>query len=228
MTDLIEAIHKGDPYRDFPVGRYPVDLQGWGSTHPWFEQLIAAFRPRVIIEVGTWKGASAIHMAGLCRKLGIPARIVCVDTWLGSPEHVVNRRHDFQGSLRRVNGYPSLFYTFMANVIHHGLQDMIVPLPQTSENAALILRKLRVAADLVYIDAAHEYEPALRDFGLYWPLLRNTGAMLGDDYLNWPGVTRAADTFAGNVGRPLAGVKGKFAIAKRGDISARVELVRPE
>ena len=41
-----------------------------------------------IIEIGTWKGLSANKMAKLCKSRNKKARIVCVDTFLGAPEHM--------------------------------------------------------------------------------------------------------------------------------------------
>ena len=43
------------------------------------------------------------------------------------------------------------------------MQDLIIPLPQTSENAAVILSRLGIRAGLIHIDTAHEYEPIMRD-----------------------------------------------------------------
>ena len=71
--------------------------------------------------------------------------------------------------------------------------------------------------DLVYIDAAHEEDPAFRDYALYWDLLAPDGVLLGDDYLAWEGVTRAADRFAGQVGRPIAGKWSKFVIPRNAE-----------
>src|SRR5205085_1801349 len=114
-------------------------MQGWGSTDLVFQQVIGLLRPAVIVEVGTWKGASAIHMGQVARGFGLPTQIVCVDTWLGSPEHFLALHEGWRESLRIRNGYPQLYFTFLTNVIQHGLTDTIIPLPATSENAAIIL-----------------------------------------------------------------------------------------
>ena len=44
-------------------------IQGWNSNNPAFRELIEKKRPKVIIEVGTWLGASAINMAAICKEL---------------------------------------------------------------------------------------------------------------------------------------------------------------
>ena len=53
---LRDLIHASDPYARFDVSGYGLDLQGWGSEALQFAELIAAKRPRAILEVGTWKG----------------------------------------------------------------------------------------------------------------------------------------------------------------------------
>lgn len=209
---VLAPLFPEDPYAGFDVADHPEDLQGWASTDPIFEHAIQTLRPHLIIEVGTWKGASAIHMANLCRDLRLDTKILCIDTWLGSPEHLLPRpdRHHWRTSLRIRHGFPQLYLTFLANVIRHGHTDRILPLPQPSENAAELLRQLGVQADIVYVDAAHEYAPAKRDYDAFWPLVSKRGAMICDDYVGeFAGVMRAADEFAEEVGKPLltSGIK---------------------
>ena len=58
-----------------------------GSDHSVFRRALSEIRPSLIVEVGSWKGASAIHMADLARELDLAAEIVCIDTWLGNWQH---------------------------------------------------------------------------------------------------------------------------------------------
>ncbi|KAK3261712.1 hypothetical protein CYMTET_29389, partial [Cymbomonas tetramitiformis] len=54
-----------------------------------------------------------------------------------------------------------------------------------------------VTADLVHIDAAHEYDDVMQDIRLWWPLIEPGGLLMGDDYtIWWPGVVRAVNEFA--------------------------------
>lgn len=211
---LLGKFYETSPYDGFDPAQYPADLQGWGSDDPIFRDIISATRPSVIVEVGTWKGASAIHMAQITKELGLDTTIICVDTWLGSPEHFLAQQPGWRESLLLRNGFPHLYYTFLSNVIRAGLQDRIIPLANTSDNAAVILGSMNIAADLVYIDAAHEEEPAYRDFRNYWNLLSEGGVLLGDDYISWEGVTKAANRFAVEVQCPIVGKWSKFVISR--------------
>lgn len=221
---LLDQLYATSPYDGFDPALYPADLQGWGSDDPIFREVMEAVRPRVIVEVGSWKGASAIHMARVAQELGLDTVIVCVDTWLGSPEHFLAPEEGWRESLRLRHGFPQLYFTFLANVVRAGLADRIVPLATTSDNAAVILRAKEIVADMIYIDAAHEEEPALRDFRTYWPLLSERGVLLGDDYISWEGVTRAANRFAVEVHRPIVGKWSKFAISRDEAMRPRIRF----
>lgn len=215
----LSMLYADNPYVGFDVSTHPQCLQGWNSYANVFRDVIEAVQPRRIIEVGVWKGAASIHMAKIVRELGLRCEIICIDTWLGSPEHVLA---DHDGgrykSLAFRNGYPQLFYTFLSNVVGQGVADYIVPLPMTSESAVVVLKKLDLRADIIHIDAAHQYEPALRDFRQYWRMLSERGVLIGDDYGHHRGVTRAADEFAASVDRRLCTSFPKCVIAKSSQI----------
>ena len=44
------------------------DLQGWGQNFPLYERLINDMKPKIIVEVGVWKGSSTIFMANELKK----------------------------------------------------------------------------------------------------------------------------------------------------------------
>jgi hypothetical protein len=224
MDELMALFHQTSPYEGFDPSEHPDDMQGWGSEDPIFEEVIRAIKPSVIVEVGSWKGASAISMAKIVQSSGLKSKIICVDTWLGSPEHFLGADPTWWSSLRMRHGYPQLYFTFLANVVRQGVQDLIIPLASTSESAAMILASKQVRPDMVYIDAAHEYEPALRDFRAYWRLLSDTGVLLGDDYIGWSGVTQAANEFSTELKTSIYGKPGKFLISKNKSLNIRIAL----
>ena len=205
-----------DPYMN-PMHVYPEDLQGWGSSEPIFQTLIERLRPRLIVEVGSWKGASAIHMAGLCKRLGLQTEIVCVDTWLGNWQHW-NRQNGVGSKvdLRIQNGFPMLYFQFLSNVIARGYTNIITPLPLTGVAAAKLFEQNKLSPDLIYIDGDHEYEAVNADIRAWVPLLSNEGVILGDDY-DWPGVQRAATEFASaNKAWNLKTIDKKFTLTRMG------------
>lgn len=192
-------IHAVNPYDGFEADPKAVDGQGWCADHPIFGNVIADKEPQLIVEVGTWKGASAMVMAKAAREINPDAKVVCVDTWLGSPDFWDNFSDPrTYGSFKMRNGYPQVYYTFLNNIVCAGLQDVVIPFPSTSYVASEWFRKRNIQPDLVYIDATHEYDEVSRDIRQWFAVLREGGVMIGDDYNArwWPGVIRAVEEAA--------------------------------
>jgi hypothetical protein len=173
------------------------DIVGWNSKMPIFRELIERTRPKTIIEVGTWLGASAIHMAGICREIGLTTKIYCVDTWLGAQEFWTSGAETPERDLRQKNGYPQVYFDFLANVVEHGHQEVIVPVPVPSTIGSLILKHQGVLAELIYIDASHETEDVRLDVASYLPLLALGGVLFGDD-AGWASVISGVRSVLGD------------------------------
>lgn len=149
--------------------------------------------PLTIIEVGTWKGASAFKMISACNK---NCKVYCVDTWLGSMEH-------YDSIQRDSNGYPNIFGDFWTNVKRAGYEDIVVPVTLPSTMAAEYLQKKGIRADVIYIDAAHDYKNTKSDLDAFWPLLKKESGSLffGDDFHDtWFGVIGAVQRFGFELG----------------------------
>ncbi len=160
----------------------PLDLQGWHGTSPVFEELINKTKPSLIIEVGTWKGQSAINMAKIIKKLGLSTKIYCVDTWLGALEFWDWDAGTQERNLLQKNGYPQIYYQFISNVVHNNVQDIILPFPNTSLIAARFFLNRKINSELVYVDASHDAEDVYLDIANYYKILKNKGIIFGDDY----------------------------------------------
>ncbi|MFD1343825.1 class I SAM-dependent methyltransferase [Litorisediminicola beolgyonensis] len=228
MKDISEGIRARlgleNPFDTYVHDPSRIDRQGWNSRHGFFEVAIEAAAPRLIIELGVWKGMSSIHMAEIVKARGLGAEILAVDTWLGSSNHLAKpgRREE----LHPVDGYPSVYRTFLANVVDAGHQDVIVPLPMDGNSAAYALNKLGVKAGVIHIDASHEYASCLADLRNYWPLLADDGILIADDYGSWPGVSRAVCEFAAEVDRPLFGSMSKALLPKSPTLGFDLKVTR--
>ena len=106
---------------------------------------------------------------------------------------------DRGGALERVGGWPTVFRTFARNLKKAGHADVSAPLPISSREGARVLAHWEVAADAIFIDAAHEYAAALEDMVAYWPLLRPGGVFFGDDVTHRK-VWRALEAFRACLG----------------------------
>ncbi len=218
LSDVIAQLYPTSPYQEFDSSGYEIDLQGWASDSPIFRQLLTAKRPLDVIEVGTWKGASAIGMGEIARDLGLDMKILCVDTWLGSNPELWDEEETSRDLMRR-HGFPQIYFQFLANVIKTECESVIFPLPMTSACAAKYLSRKSVAVDFIYIDAGHDFDEVQVDLDNYWPLLKPGGVLLGDDYLPriFPGVVQAVHAFADSRGVTFERHNEKWLIHKSPD-----------
>lgn len=185
-ADEIRSIYAGIEARHGNV----VDVQGWNSDGPVFSALIDRVKPKTIIEVGSWKGASAIHMA----RLAPEAIIYAVDLWvppigvgLGEfPRTHIPERFDA----------PNFYEQFLFNIKNAGVDHQIIPVRGLTVPIATCLGAWGVQADAIYLDASHDELSVSQDIAAYWRLLRPGGIMFGDDYSSHPGVKRAVQKFA--------------------------------
>lgn len=179
---------KHDPYAN--LESRPIDNGNWDDHSEALRYAITTVnikrQCRLVIEVGSWKGASAMYFAS-CLKDEYEPEIVCVDTWLGSIEH----RDNMLAKGEFNHGRPWLYETFLSNIVRAGLQNVITPFPIDSINAAYWFWRKNIRADLIYIDAGHEYESVYADIRMYKELLHSGGVMLVDD-AHYEPIQRAA------------------------------------
>jgi hypothetical protein len=138
-----------------------------------------------------------------------------VDTFLGSAEHWLNP--EWKSYLNLYHGYPSLYYTFLCNIIEAGVADYVVPIPLDSTNANAVVKHYGLIPKFIHVDGAHDYRAVTNDLELWWPLLSSGGYLVGDDYgvRNWPDVQRAFDNFFKSVeGVTIESQNGKCRIRK--------------
>lgn len=204
------------------VDLLPLDLQGWSTDEIIFEELIVETKPKIIVEVGSWKGWSAIHMASLLKKHGlVDSKIICIDTWLGWNSLVqIAELHQPTGidiNIPSKNGYSLLYQQFLSNVIHTKNQKYILPLPMTSFDGVKYIKHSmsRLPIDLIYIDGCHDFFECYHDIKNYFQVLKKDGIMFGDDYCNdFKEVMLAFDTFCHD-NNIIKTINGKHCIIKK-------------
>nr|CAD1821657.1 unnamed protein product [Ananas comosus var. bracteatus] len=123
LRTIIDRVFDGDdPFAGFPAPDTAALLlapaarpRGWGSRGAVFRDLMASVRPRTVIELGAFLGASALHMAALARNLSFapPPLILCVDDFRGWPGFRRRFRRDVP---RARHADALLLQQFMANV----------------------------------------------------------------------------------------------------------------
>lgn len=170
-----------DVYEEVAV--LPFNDHGWYPHGQRFERIIRDYKIKNVLEVGSWLGASTRHFATLIPDGG---KVYAIDHWLGSEEHLQMHVRDW---------LPTLYQQFLSNVIHMQLVDKIVPVRMNSLEAAKKLKALNLDIDLVYIDAAHDYESVYKDICAWYPYIAEKGIMTGDDWHHGP-IQQAVERFA--------------------------------
>ncbi len=165
------------------------------ALSPVFDQLVSKLGAKVVIEVGSHKGGSAVRWA---EAMGADGKLYCVDTWLESAEAILNNSKTY--TILRQNGHPMTYWQFLTNMKSRGLQDRVVPIVNTSAEGAILLSAAEVVADIIYVDASHTFRAAYQDICDYWPLLRKGGVMLVDDLTIYPDVYAAMLRFVSEQG----------------------------
>lgn len=208
-----------DPYKGY-VPREDSDLSGWN-----YNESMVAFRHimhnkpiRLLVEVGVWRGASAVLFAKDLQKRGGGGAVLCVDTFLGAPEFWMKKAEDSSRDLEFKHGLPQVYDTFLSNVVREKVSDVVIPFPSTSSLAAHHVAAHKAKADFVHIDAAHEYDEIIKDILKWWPLVADGGCLMGDDYhWFWKGVRKAVDEWAENSLLKFRKYKWKWWVC-RGDL----------
>jgi hypothetical protein len=150
-----------------------------GGNRVNIEKLIKKRQVKVVVEVGSWLGASTRHIANMLPEDGV---VYAVDHWLGSPNED-NSAYDI----------PNLYTQFLSNVIHTNLTHKIIPLRMSSLEAA---KTFTVKPDLIYLDATHDFENVYADLQTWFPFVKGHGILCGDDYYWKDDLKRAVDLFA--------------------------------
>ena len=158
--------------------------QVWGQLIPYLPAR------KNFLEIGSVEGRSAVWTIENMVEDG--GEIYCIDTWEGGDEHTPE---DIAGVEERFHQNITLVRSKFPN-------RAVVSLRGTSVEGLAGLLAHKKQFDFIYIDGSHIAKDVLTDACMAWPLLKDTGFMVFDDY-RWrpPGFTHlqrpkiAVDTF---------------------------------
>lgn len=151
-------------------------------------QTLAKTAKANIVEIGSHKGKSTAYLGRGAQENPNQPVVYAVDVWRRFAEYYPEKASSIFND-------PTIFDTWEDQMARAGVRKTIWPLEMSSADA----RKEFNATDkfgLLFIDAAHDYENALRDFKLWSPLVVPGGVVAFHDYGNprWPhGVTRVVN-----------------------------------
>jgi hypothetical protein len=174
----------------------PEDWMGW--LHPDTADAITSQlgpETRLVVECGTWLGVSARAILEAAPN----ATLICVDTWLGSPEHWADRKPDGTPGdwAKRL---PTLYETCQRNL--WPWHDRVIMVRQDSLVGMGEVFAAGLSPDLIYLDSKHTYGRVVAELALCLELFPDT-PIVGDDFNNGA-VAKAARDHAAHTSRPLA------------------------
>ncbi len=136
----------------------------WYGHIPFAHWIIAACRPRLLVELGTHNGVSYAAFCGAVAQYGIDARCYAVDTWQGD-EHAGHYGDVVFEALRR---FHDARYAGFSELLRCTFEEAR---PHFADGSI----------DLLHIDGFHTYDAVRRDFEAWRPKLSDRAVVLFHD-----------------------------------------------
>lgn len=143
----------------------------------------------IVVEVGSWLGDSAIHLAKGIKRYGKDAKLYCIDIWskeyyathMGFPDTKIDPLKVFEKNMGKW---------------HH------ITMQEESTTASAKFKDGTI--DLIFIDANHDYEYVKADCIAWLPKIKKGGIMCGHDYsAKFPGVQKAVNELFSSFTLPI-------------------------
>tara|TARA_R110000868_G_scaffold411182_1_gene702166 strand:+ start:2057 stop:2656 length:600 start_codon:yes stop_codon:yes gene_type:complete len=173
----------------YPQGfryKFNKDLVTELEPEQGIKEIVKHFKPGSILELGSWLGKSAVSFGKESLANNIDAKILCVDTWLGSHEY-------WTTYIERQKLVAESFDIFCSNIVYNGLESNVLPFRQTTKNAINIFKHYNFKFDLVYWDSDHS--SVLQDLLMCEDILQDHGIVVVDDYFQHELVKQQVDSY---------------------------------
>ena len=172
----------------WPPTRAGVDSAWYGHV-PFAHWLVAAIRPRLVVELGTHNGVSFAAFCEAVRRRRIPARCIAVDLWQGD----AHAGFYGDGVFRDLAAFIAATYPATAELRRASFAEARGGVADGS-------------VDLLHVDGRHRYEDVREDYESWLPKLSPRAVVLFHDICEtradfgvhryWAELTRAAPHFA--------------------------------
>jgi predicted O-methyltransferase YrrM len=204
---VIEAMEEPSTGDDWLDARYAEDIPIVGHTNPYYKFFWLAayeFEPSFSVELGTYRGVTAGHLG-----VGNPEGTVYTIDW---HRDAADKRHQVC-AIAMAEHYQNVHYLNGCS-----WDDAIVE--SVADYAAVH------PIDILFIDAWHWYEHAIREWNIYSPMLADEALVVCDDIVDaigstvdmekfWAEVSDGYESFTNNAGLHVAVPMGFFKFVRR-------------
>ena len=171
IEELVEEAllepHTGDAWIE---EQYQADVPICGHTNPYYKffyMVAKEFKPQFSVELGTYRGNASGHLS-----VGSPDGIVYAIDW---HRDSVDKVHQVR-AIAMAEHCPNMTYINKASWDEESVRRV---------TEVAVTRPI----DILFIDAWHWYEHAIREWGIYRPLLADEALVICDDINDSPGST---------------------------------------
>lgn len=148
--------------REIPLS---YNMAPWGGHSYFAYDLVVNTRPKVIVELGTYKGNSLFAMAQAVKDFGLKTKLHAVDTWQGD---------------RHAGFYGEGVYNTFSQVKESYYKDLnIIPHRTTFDKAQGEFKDKSI--DILHIDGLHTYEAVKHDFDNWLCKVKDDGVIMLHD-----------------------------------------------
>ena len=164
---------------------YWENLEGVFTFQILYSNMVQQFpSDSVFVEIGVWKGKSAVYMAEKIKESRKKINFWAVDVFNGMNENPEDK--DIKAG--------TLLKTYYKNIepVKEFIQTLI------GDSKELYTKFEDDSIDFLFIDGDHRYEGIKKDLQLWFPKIKNGGIIAGHDYEEPScGVKRAVDEYFG-------------------------------